>query len=252
MSYTPLANPPGYEDEVRTGPSADPLDDDFKYSVNVAGCDLSVRQMFIRKVYALLTVQILLTVAVGWGIRANPDLQKWCMNNMWLYIVSIVGTFGFLIATAFKAKQYPLNLFLLTGFTICELYGIGLMCLFVELDVVVKALLLTLVIFVGLTLFAFQLTYDFTQWQGVLGMLLWALLGFGLVMMFFPGQLLTVEMVYAGLGALIFAVYVIIDTQLIMKKVHLDDEIMSAMQLYLDVVNLFLFILRILQNQNDN
>ena len=59
------------------------------------------------------------------------------------------------------------------------------------------------------------------------------------------------DRIYSGLGALIFSVYIIIDTQQIMKTAHLDDEIVSTIQLYLDVVNLFLFILRILNNRND-
>ncbi|CAN3357767.1 bax inhibitor 1 [Diutina catenulata] len=254
MSYSPL-DPPRYSEESprpSTSVSGDPLADDFKYSVNVAGCELAVRQMFIRKVYALLTMQIMGTVVVGWLIRSNEALQSWCMNNMWLYFVSILGTFGFLIATMVKAKSYPWNLGLLAGFTICESYGIGLMCSFIESDVVAQALLLTLVIFIGLTLFAFQTKYDFTQWQGVLGMSLWALIAMGFVMWFVPSSSSTVQLAYGVVGALIFAAYIVVDTQSIMKTAHLDDEIVSCIQLYLDMVNLFLFILRILQSQQND
>ncbi|KAK6456388.1 inhibitor of apoptosis-promoting Bax1-domain-containing protein [Scheffersomyces xylosifermentans] len=240
--------PPSYNTPRTEG---DNIPDDFKYSVDVASCELPIRQLFIRKVYALLSIQLLGTVLVGYIIRSNPALQAWCFNNMWLFIVSIVGTIGFLIGTYIKARSYPTNLILLAGFTLCEAYGIGLSCSMVESDIVVQALLLTFIIFIGLTVFAFQSKYDFTSWQGYVSMGLWALIGWGFVMFFFPGRSKTAEMIYSGFGAVIFSIYIIIDTQHIMKTAHLDDEIISTLQLYLDVINLFLYILRLLNTRND-
>lgn len=111
--------------------------------------------------------------------------------------------------------------------------------------------LLTFIIFIGLTLFAFQTKYDFVSWQGAAGMALWGLIGWGFVMMFFPHQSSAMEMIYSGLGAAIFSVYIVIDTQRLMKTANLDDEVMATMSLYLDILNLFLFILRILQSRQD-
>ncbi|ABN67862.1 predicted protein [Scheffersomyces stipitis CBS 6054] len=244
----PTEEPPSYDTPRVAG---DNIPDDFKYSVDVASCELPIRQLFIRKVYSLLAIQILGTVLVGFIIRSSPSIKEWCFSNMWLFAITMIGSIGFLVATHFKARSYPTNLFLLGGFTLCEAYLIGLCCAFVESDILIQALLLTFFIFIGLTLFAFQTKYDFTSWQGIVGMGLWALIGWGLVMIFFPGHSKTIELIYSGLGALIFSVYIIIDTQQIMKTAHLDDEIVSTIQLYLDVVNLFLFILRILNNRND-
>ena len=57
-------------------------------------------------------------------------------------------------------------------------------------------------------------------------------------------------MIYACLGALVFSIYLIYDTQLVVGKgtfsYSLDDAYLAAIQLYLDVINLFLFILQIL------
>lgn len=69
-------------------------------------------------------------------------------------------------------------------------------------------------------------------------------------MMFFPGGK-TVNMVYSGIGALLFCGYIVVDTQLIMKSYHLDDEVLAAIKLYLDILNLFLFILRMMRNSDD-
>ncbi|CAH2355241.1 bax inhibitor 1 [[Candida] railenensis] len=245
--------PPVYEQVNDQAPreAGDNIPDDFKYSVDVASCELPVRQMFVRKVYSLLSVQIFGTVLVGFLIRSSSSVQSWCFNNMWLFYVSMVFSIGFSIATMVKAKSYPTNLILLGCFTLSEAYGLGMVCALVESEILVQALLLTFVIFIGLTLFAFQTKYDFVSWQGFVGMALWGLIGWGFVMMFFPHQSSAMEMIYSGIGAAIFSVYIVIDTQRLMKTANLDDEVMATMSLYLDILNLFLFILRILQSRQD-
>ncbi|KAG7194919.1 uncharacterized protein KQ657_004027 [Scheffersomyces spartinae] len=249
--------PPAYEDAApQQGTSSgermfgDDLPDDFKYSVDVASCELPLRQLFIRKVYSLLSVQLAVTVIVGFIINSNKGIQTWCLNNIWLYYLLIVGTFGFLIATWFKSRSYPTNLILLGGFTLCESYSVGLCTVLFDTNIVIQAVLLTFVIFIGLTLFAFQTKYDFISWEGGLSMALWMLICFGFVAMFLPGNTSTVELIYAGVSAVIFTIYIVIDTQKIMKTAHLDDEVIATISLYLDIINLFLAILRILNNQN--
>ena len=70
--------------------------------------------------------------------------------------------------------------------------------------------------------------------------------------MFFPARSSGVELVYSGVGALIFSAYIVVDTQIIMKKFSVEDEIIATITLYLDVINLFLYILRFLNLRNDN
>ena len=57
------------------------------------------------------------------------------------------------------------------------------------------------------------------------------------------------ELVYACLGALLFSIYLIFDTQLILGKgqykFSMEDAYLAAIELYLDIINLFLFLLRI-------
>lgn len=244
--------PPSYTGGLSEGPrqDGDNIPDDFKYSVNVAACELPIRQMFLRKVYSLLTLQIFGTVLVGFIIRSNKSIQMWCLENMWLYFVTIFAAIGFMIAAYIKAKSYPVNLICLAGFTLCEAYGVGLVCSMVESNVVIQALLLTFIIFIGLTIFSFQTKYDFTQWQGILSISLWILIGMGFVMMFLPDSS-SANLIYSAGGAIIFSIYIIVDTQIIMKTAFLDDEIVSTIKLYLDILNLFLFILRLLQSRND-
>lgn len=74
---------------------------------------------------------------------------------------------------------------------------------------------------------------------------------FGFVAAFFPYNS-TAELIYGLLGALLFSGYILVDTQLIMRHYHVEEEIAAAISLYLDIINLFLSILRILNSQQNN
>ncbi|KAI5954365.1 hypothetical protein KGF54_002140 [Candida jiufengensis] len=253
MSYSAIPDqPPNYpptsEEQRQFG---DNIPDDFKYSVDVASCDLPIRQMFIRKVYSLLTIQLMASVIVGYIVRSNDSIKIWAIENPWFLIVAFIGSIGFMIGAFFKARSYPVNLILLGGFTLFESFTLGVACAFVDSGVLIEAIMLTLIIFIGLTIFAFQTKYDFISWQGTVGMILWGLIGMGFIMIFFPGSTF-IDNVYSFIGAIVFSIYVIIDTQKLMKTCHLDDEVIATIQLYLDVINLFLFILRLLNNNRDD
>jgi FtsH-binding integral membrane protein len=58
------------------------------------------------------------------------------------------------------------------------------------------------------------------------------------------------EMIYSGIGVLLFAGYAMYDFQMI-KKYPEDRYIDAAMHLYLDIFNLFIFILRLLMSQKN-
>ena len=55
------------------------------------------------------------------------------------------------------------------------------------------------------------------------------------------------EFVISVAGAIIFCGFIIFDTHLIMHKLSPEEYILASVNLYLDFINLFLYILRILQ-----
>lgn len=60
------------------------------------------------------------------------------------------------------------------------------------------------------------------------------------------------ELIYGLAGAVIFSGYILVDTQMVLRQYAVEEEIAAAISLYLDVLNLFLAILRILNSQNNN
>ncbi|GKZ21004.1 hypothetical protein AbraIFM66951_010170 [Aspergillus brasiliensis] len=248
--------PPSYQataDYSQAAPRSedDNVPDDFKFGGTVAEGTLPIRMQFIRKVYAILTAQLLLTTIMSSISFFSPNYRSWIQSNFWLMMVSVFGALGFMLVTYWKRKSYPANLLFLSGFTLLEAYSISVVTSFYDARLVIQALILTLGLFVALTLFACQTTYDFTNWMPYLFGGLWFLILFGFVAVFFPANS-TVELIYGGLAALIFSAYILVDTQLVMRHYHVEEEIAASISLYLDILNLFLAILRILNNQNNN
>ena len=64
--------------------------------------------------------------------------------------------------------------------------------------------------------------------------------------LFFWSQ--TLEFVLSIGGALLFCGFIIFDTHIIMHKLSAEEYILASINLYLDFINLFIYILRILQS----
>ncbi|OAA60244.1 bax inhibitor family protein [Niveomyces insectorum RCEF 264] len=231
--------------------SEDNLPDDFKFGGSVAEATVDIRNQFVRKVYAILSVQLLATGVLSAVSFFNDGYRVWVQSHPALVFVSLFGSIGFLLLTFWKRRSYPTNLIFLTGFTLLEAYSISVIVSFYNAGVVLNAVVLTAGIFVFLTIFACQTKYDFTSWLPYLFGGLWALILFGFMAMFFPYNS-TAELIYGGVTALIFSGYILVDTQLVLRKHHVEEEIAAAISLYLDIINLFLAILRILNSQQNN
>ncbi|KAH0369752.1 Bax inhibitor family protein, partial [Aureobasidium melanogenum] len=248
--------PPSYQAEASAVPGVprdedDNVPDDFKFGGSVSEATLDIRMQFVRKVYSILTVQLLATAALSSVSFFSPGYKSWIQTNQWMMWVSLFGAIGFMLLTFWKRKSYPTNLLFLAGFTAMEAYSISVVTSFFESKIVLEALIFTLGIFVALTLFACQTKYDFTSWIPYLAGALWVVIIFGFMAAFFP-HTSTIELGYGIVCALIFSGYILVDTQLIMRHYHVEEEIAASISLYLDIINLFLAILRILNSQQNN
>ncbi|CAZ80980.1 unnamed protein product [Tuber melanosporum] len=253
-SYT--RPPPGYtgdQSPLMGTPrsSEDNIPDDFKYSTSVAEATIDIRHAFVRKVYAILTVQLIVTAIFSSISFFNDSFKTWIQTNTWMLFIALFGSLGFLGLTFWKRHSYPMNLIFLSGFTLVEAYTVAIVTSFYDYRIVLEAVIITGLLFAGLTLFAMQTKYDFSSWHSYLYGALWLLIVLGFVSMFFPHNG-WVELMYSGIAALLFSAYILFDTQMIMRRMHVEEEIAAAIALYLDIINLFLAILRILNSSNDN
>lgn len=134
---------------------ADNLPDDFKYGTNVSECDLVIRMGFIRKVYSILFAQIVATTIVA-AVMRHPAISAWTRENSWVMYIPMFATFITLAGLFFKRHEHPANMILLGFFTLCESLLIGTITSYYQSTVVLQALLITIGVFLGLTLFTMQ------------------------------------------------------------------------------------------------
>eukprot|EP00088_Acartia_fossae_P029703 TRINITY_DN30586_c0_g1_i1.p1 TRINITY_DN30586_c0_g1~~TRINITY_DN30586_c0_g1_i1.p1 ORF type:complete len:256 (+),score=78.60 TRINITY_DN30586_c0_g1_i1:47-814(+) len=221
----------------------------FEYNNNVLGASKAVRLGFMRKVYGLLAVQLIMTTVIAGALLLTPGVKEMVQTNSWMLMPAFVLTFGLLMALHVKRKEHPVNLILLAAFTVIEAYTVGVVVTFFDKFVVLQAFFLTSGVVAGLTAFTFQTKRDFSSMGATLYSGLLILIGASFIHMFVGGEV--TQLVMAVGGALLFSLFIVFDTQMIMSRVSEEEYILATIQLYLDIINLFLEILKILNKANN-
>ena len=212
----------------------------------------SVRAGFIRKVYSILFGQLLVTIGIVCLFVFHKPTGHYVRTHIGMFYAAWVVTIIVMIAIACCEKvrrSFPTNFIMLSIFTLAEGYLLGVISAHYNITDVLMAMGIVAVVVLAITIFAFQTKWDFTMMGGCLFVALIVLLVFGFLSIFFYSRIL--HLVYACLGALIFALYLVFDTQIMMgggKKYSLSPEeyIFAALNLYLDIVMLFMYILQII------
>jgi len=214
------------------------------------------RKGFIRKVYGILSVQMLVTVLMIIPFYTLPDLKVFVVMNPGVIWAAFISTIVFMCVISCNpqlAREFPYNYYLLGGFTLCEAFLLGVTL--VHQNGVFLAAIVTAIVVIALTLFAVFTEMDFS---GMSPYLLCALLGC-LVLGIFAWvlQIPALTSFYAGCCAVVFSMYLVHDTQTIVGGKHVtyqisvDDYVFAALVLYLDIINLFLYILHLVGGRRD-
>jgi len=222
---------------------------------NIKDASTEVRIGFVRKVYGILSVQLAMTVAIAAPLSQAEVFVK---DNAWLLYVAVGMTFVTMCAMACcqqVTRKFPQNYIFLFTFTAFEGVIIGFVSAMYTWQSVVLAAGLTFGIFLGMTIYAWNTTTDFTGFAPYLFGALFALSMFGFALMILSLCGVMIEwliMLYDFLGVLLFTFYIVFDTQMILGQwgghklqFGIDDYVFAALNLYLDIINLFLHLLRL-------
>lgn len=221
-----------------------------KKGESVLNSSVPVRLAFLRKVYGILSIQLAMTTIISGSIMFMPALQLFLIRNSWIMIVNLLANVVITFPLISKRKEYPTNFYLMGAFTLFNSLSLGIIISQYDLLLVTQAFFLTSIIVVGLTMYTLQSTKDF-QWMG--GMLYSALMVStigGFFHLFFRNS--AMETLLSMLGALIFAGYIIYDTQMIMKHLNAEEYVIGVINLYMDIINLFIKVLKVLNALNNN
>ncbi|KAF3947468.1 hypothetical protein ACB098_10G073300 [Castanea mollissima] len=209
-----------------------------------------LRWAFIRKIYSILTVQLLVTIAVAATVVSVPPISLFFVSSgagLALYIVLIITPFIVLCPLFYYHQKHPVNYVLLGIFTVSLAFAVGLTCAFTSGKVILESVILTTVVVVSLTLYTFWAArrgHDFNFLGPFLFGAVLVLMVFAMIQILFPLGKLSV-MIYGCLASIIFCGYIVYDTDNLIKRYSYDEYIWAAVSLYLDIINLFLSLLTI-------
>lgn len=208
---------------------------------------LSQRKRFIASVYSILAIQLAITFVVATYLRDNPSVYKFSMK---FFIPLLIIPFTIIFAFPFCPPALKFGLFCVFSF-IFGILSLGA-SRYVSSEVIEFALLSTLGIFIGMTIFGVILASVGIDLSFMFFMLFCALLGLlvvRIVLLFTPASNYVNKYV-ATFSVILFSIFIGYDTNRMLQKNYSIDVIDTAMGFYLDIENLFSNFIEIGMNNN--
>ena len=210
----------------------------------------NIRSGFISKVYGIIAFQVLLTSLVVYLAFVNPSFKKLLLTSVSMfYTCLIISLICVLLPICFRGiyQNVPINYIVLIIFTLSYSWDVAAITCTYTFSSVMIALLLTFITVVSLSIYAMKTKEDFTIVGGTLFVCMILLIFISIIYIIIPLQFLYLIYLYGSL--ICFCIYLIYDTQLIMGEGRIkfseDDYILAAINIYLDIIILFLKILQI-------
>jgi FtsH-binding integral membrane protein len=202
------------------------------------------RATLVRRTYGLVFASVVVTILSVFFATTSPVVMEGVRAHPFLMII---GLFGSLIMAQRVAP--PANLALVGVFTALEGLFLAPYLAMAEQatpGITAQAGMLTLSTFGVLTLYAVVSRRDFSAWGSFFVVGLWVLIASSLLNIFFPSSLGSLW-IAAG-TILVFSGLLVFDTWRIVRSGQYgqDDYVPAALSIYLDLLNLFLGIIRLL------
>jgi FtsH-binding integral membrane protein len=201
------------------------------------------RATLVRRTYSLVFVSVLFTVAGSMFALSQPSLLQAVAAHP---IISMLAMFAPLFIALRARDAFPANIGLVLLFTFAmgvvispALYIYGQQ----KPGLITQAAILTIGAFGVLTAYAFTSRRDFSAWGSFFMVGLWVLIGTSLLNLFFRNA--AMDLWLAGVTVLVFSGLLVFDTWRIRNQYGPNDYVPAAVAIYLDLLNLFMAILRI-------
>jgi len=213
----------------------------------------------MNKVYGTMSVGMLLTFLTAWAVGNNASMMEVLFTGMTRYIVMfapliMVFAFGAMIN---KLSSAAAQLFF---YAFAAVMGVSISYIFIIFTdfSIAQVFLTTAIAFAGLSLWGYTTKKDISGWGSFLIMGLIGIIVAMVINIFLQSP--AIMFAISILGVLIFAGLTAYDTQKIkttyLEHAHHGDSewlakaaIMGALNLYLDFINMFMFLLHLLGNR---
>jgi FtsH-binding integral membrane protein len=227
------------------------MDDTGMLPLHVHKLEKELRLGFIRKVLGILTAQLLFTTLLVLIVYVSPGFQQFLNANIWILYLCLgfyIVCSCMLLCCKKPARKVPINYIFLSIVTL----SLGLITATITSQYdpysVLMAVILTVTVTIALALYAYFTKTDFTACYGVMFVVSMCTTVV-LIMILCSDNGSSLIYFYYWLCVIVYGIYLIIDIQLIVGKgrykLSHEDYIVGALMLYIDIIMLFLELLRI-------
>ena len=242
----------------------------------VATLGVSDRVAFLRRTYALLGISLIAFAAITGGLmryatQTSLEFSSWAFTGQfsWLMVIGLFMVVGYVAqrlarSETSRALQFlglfvfvfaesvllqPMLWILIAKFGNAETIGFTNEGLLTGRAAAIlgQAVVITLAIFIGLTLTVFVTKKDFSFLRGVLSIATFAVLGVIIASMLFGFSL---GALFSGFVILIMAGYILQQTSMVMRDFPPTAYVAAALMLFSTIATLFWYVLRLLMSLN--
>jgi FtsH-binding integral membrane protein len=230
---------------------------ELNYGTTTREQELSMSAAFpilMRKVYVWMTLALVITGVTAYGVATSPGLMMAIATNKLLFWGLIIAEFGLVVAISAAINKLSLTTATLLFVLYSVINGATLSFIFAiyTMSSIASVFFITAGTFAVMAVIGYTTKKDLTSMGKILFMALIGIIIATIVNIFLKSTGL--QMIVSYLGVLIFVGLTAYDSQKIKQMLLMAPDagegaqkiaLLGALSLYLDFVNLFIYLLRI-------
>lgn len=227
---------------------------DYPYEQQPLSVTPDMARAYLNKVYLWMAGCLAVTAGVAVYTMQSVEMLTWAADHM---LMLTLGTLAVVVVMCFGARRLTRNALAAMLLVFAGAQGIlfGPICYLYTQQSLGLTFGVTAGMFGAMSLYGYCTKRDLSSWGRGLMMALIGLIIAGIANCFWGNGLST--LVISGVGVVVFAAFTAYDTQMLLQQGLCTDEearekgaILGALNLYLDFINLFLYLLRFLGDRD--
>ncbi len=208
----------------------------------------------MRKVYVWMAMALAITAITAYGVASSPALTSLIFGNKLIFFGLIIAELVLVFWVSARIEKLSLTKATLMFIVYSVLNGATLATIFFAYspEIITKTFFVTAGTFGAMAVYGYFTKSDLSSWGKLLIMAVIGLIIAGVVNIFLRSSLM--DLVVSVVGVLIFVGLTAYDSQKIKRMLMMQADmgetaqkvaLMGALSLYLDFINLFLYLLRL-------
>ena len=214
----------------------------------------------MRKVYVWMALALALTGLTAYGIANNTNLAFTLISNRALFWGIAIAEFALVVFLSARIQKLSLSTATLSFLLYSVLNGVTMSIIFLAFTAssIATTFYITAGTFGVMAVYGYVTKTDLSKWGNILRMALLGLIVALVVNIFLHNSML--DLIISGIGVILFTGLTAYDSQKIKTALAIQEypdenaqkiALIGALNLYLDFINLFLYLLRFFDRSNN-